>query len=1062
MSNYELEDKFHAEIMLVDDTLGNLKLLTEMLTTEGFKVRPANSGELALESVAVKLPDLILLDVKMPGLDGYEVCRRLKADENSCKIPIIFISALDEIEDKVMGFKVGGVDYITKPFEHSEVLARVKTHLELRRLQLLQEQALADSEAKYKSLFDKLFTGYASFQIITDEQERPIDYVILEVNPAYEKITNLKRNEIIGKKATELFPGVEDSSVNWVRILGEVAMTGRPVSIEVYSDITDRWYDVFYYRSKLKQTSGVFSDITERKHSEEELRKVKKMLLEAQEFAHLGYLELDTMSGNYFWSDELFRIFGFKPQEFKPTNDDLIKIVHPDDKDLVRNTMEIPSDGSEQELEFRIIRQDKETIWIHCKKGYEFHVSGKPARIIGVVQDITLQKLSEIKLKESEEKFKEIAENLGEVIWVEQQDGRIVYINSAYEKVWGRTCQSLYDKPESFMESIHPSDKERVIQSYLLENDTSNGSADDHYRIIRPDGVISWIWSRMFPIYDGKGKIVRKVGIGDDITKIKEYEESLRLAKKEAETANKAKSQFLANMSHEIRTPMSGIVGFIELLSSMPLEREQACYLAEIKASTDALLTLINDILDYSKIEAGKLLIETIPFNIIRLVEETVSLFSPRAYKKGIEIISHITTGVPSEVQGDLGKLRQVLSNIIGNAVKFTDKGEVLVKVGRLKESKEKVLLQFEIQDTGIGISDETKQKLFQIFMQADASTTRKYEGTGLGLAISKKILELMGGKIEVISELDKGSTFVITLELEKGQMEDAEQKTRPLKPTILNGLKVMIVDDNASNRIIFSEYLSETGCKVISANDGIAGLEILKGLTSESLPQIVLVDYMMPGLSGLEFGEQLLKDERLKDIKLILITSLAQKGDAKLAQTIGFFGHLSKPVRKKELIDVISGVDVPETPGTTEIIVTRHLMIEKHNVPTISILLVEDMLANQRLEMAMLKKLGYSVELAINGKQAVEICNTKKYDLILMDCQMPVMDGYEATDQIRKASIFNKNTTIIAMTAHAMKGDREKCLEAGMDDYISKPITMAIIEDTIGKYFQEIIPDSL
>jgi CheY-like chemotaxis protein len=516
-------------------------------------------------------------------------------------------------------------------------------------------------------------------------------------------------------------------------------------------------------------------------------------------------------------------------------------------------------------------------------------------------------------------------------------------------------------------------------------------------------------------------------------------------------------------MSHEIRTPMNGIIGFIELLSGMQMEREQASYLAEIKASTDALLLLINDILDYSKIEAGKLLIETLPFNFHRLIEESVFLFAPKAHGKGIEIVSYIETRVPIEVQGDPGRLRQVLNNIIGNAVKFTDKGEVAVKVRVLKESKEKVLLQIEIQDTGIGISDKTKQQLFQIFMQADASTTRKYEGTGLGLAISKKILELLGGTIEVVSELDKGSTFIITLELEKGQLGDEEQKIRPPKSTNLNGLKVMIVDDNASNRIIFSEYLGETGCKVISANDGIAGLEILKGLTSESLPQIVLVDYQMPGLSGLEFGELLLKDERLKDIRLILITSAAQKGDAKLAQTMGFVGYLSKPVRKKELIDVISGVDVLETPGTTGNLVTRHLVIEKHcNVPNISILLVEDMLANQKLEMAMLKKLGHSVELAINGKQAVEICNTKKYDLILMDCQMPVMDGYEATDQIRKASVFNKNTTIIAMTAHAMEGDREKCIEAGMDDYISKPITMAIIKDTIGRYFQEIIPDSL
>lgn len=393
-------------------------------------------------------------------------------------------------------------------------------------------------------------------------------------------------------------------------------------------------------------------------------------------------------------------------------------------------------------------------------------------------------------------------------------------------------------------------------------------------------------------------------------------------AKEAAEAANIAKGQFLANMSHEIRTPMNGIVGYLELLSMMPMEREQASYLAEVKASTDALLLLINEILDYSKIEAGMMLFEHIPFNLHSLLEEAVSLFYPKAHGKGIELVSYIETGVPREVQGDPGRLRQVLMNIIGNAVKFTDKGEVAVKIRLLKESQEKALLQFEIKDTGIGISEENKRKLFQVFMQADASTTRKYEGTGLGLAISKKLLEHIGGNIEVVSDLDKGSIFIMTLELEKGESEK-DQKLMPMKP------------------------------------------------------------------------------------KPAIIEECGQRGN-------------------------------------------------------ISILLVEDMVANQRLEMIILKKLGYSVDLAIDGQQAVEMCNLKTYNLILMDCQMPIMDGYEATDQIKKLSKLNRNATVIAMTAHAMEGDRERCFEAGMDGYISKPVTMAIIKEELGKYLNGVNNDTL
>ena len=499
-------------------------------------------------------------------------------------------------------------------------------------------------------------------------------------------------------------------------------------------------------------------DITQRVLNEKELKKVKEQIIEAQEFAQLGYWEINTISGELSWSDEVFRILGYKPQGFIPTLNDFMNKIHPQDKENVIKVIKEPLNRNECELDFRMIRQDNETIWIHEKFDSEYNATGTLVRRYGIVQDITARKLSEIKLKESEQKFKEVAENLGEVIWV-RQGGQLVYISPAYERIWGRTCQSLYDSPDSFSDAIHPEDKERILQAYLKQNDFSNELFDDQYRIIKPDGTIRWIWTRKYPILDQSGRMIRLVGISEDVTRIKEYEESLRQAKEVAEAANKAKSQFLANMSHEIRTPMNGVLGMSQLLA-MDLQGEQKEMAKMIKNSGDNLLTIINDILDLSKIEAGKVTLSQEKFEINSLVKGVDNLIQPLVVRKGLEYKSHIDKEIKDHLIGDPGRLKQILINLLGNAIKFTERGSVELSIVKGKVFQDKIQLVFSIKDTGIGIADDKIGQLFTYFTQGDDSVTKKYGGTGLGLAISEQLIKMMDGEISVESELGVGSNF--------------------------------------------------------------------------------------------------------------------------------------------------------------------------------------------------------------------------------------------------------------------------------------------------------------
>ncbi|MEN8907337.1 MAG: response regulator [Clostridiales bacterium] len=689
--------------------------------------------------------------------------------------------------------------------------------------------------------------------------------------------------------------------------------------------------------------------------------------------------------------------------------------------------------------------------YISKNSDYLINEFGEKIGIIECFYNVTDKITADILLKESEERYSAIVNSSPEVVMIHRL-GKIVFINKTGIEFSGYSKEEIIGK--QVIDFLSDSSK-KIVLDILNNRKKGENPSDYEIEFIKKNKEKKDFIVKTTDIKYKKEPAVLAVLL--DITKRKQMEESIIRAKNAAESANILKSQFLANMSHEIRTPMNGIAGYLQLLSDLDLNLEQAEYLKEIQNASNILLNLLNDILDYSKIEAGKLETEKIPFNLHVLIEDSTMLLSPKAYEKGLEIYPLIHSGVPEMVVGDPGRIRQILNNLTSNAVKFTEKGEITIACKLDFERENMLKIYFSVKDTGIGIAKENIQKLFNMFTQADSSTTRKYGGTGLGLSISKKLIETLNGEIYVKSKLGEGTEFKFYLWLEKSKIS---KKTMFENNFNLKNKRVAIIDDNRLNRQILKEYLKEKDCNILELSDSKSAIEVLLSEKNKDRHiDVALIDYMMPYIDGLELANKIKEFNELDDIKLIMISSTAQKGDAKISREAGFDGFLNKPIKKNELNDVITLVLSNEHEKNKSKLITKYSVLEEIHRSKIKILVVEDTEANRKLIVRFINKLGFKCDFAINGKEAVIACKDKKYDLIFMDCQMPEIDGYEAVTIIRKSVDLNKDAYIVALTANALKGDKEKCLKSGMNYYLSKPIDFLKLKTLIIEFSNKEYP---
>jgi two-component system, sensor histidine kinase and response regulator len=909
------------------------------------------------------------------------------------------------------------------------------------------EEALREREERYRGLIEN--AGDIIYQ--TDRN----GFFSL-VNPAALQLTGYTEEEVVGKHYLDLIH--PDSKSHAMRFYGRQYVKRIPDTYYEYPVVTRNGEVVWLGQRTQLLTEGdsivgfqsIARDITDRRRAEAALRESEERYRKLVEVLPDGIFV--SVEGRFaFANPAAVRILGLADSH-QLIGQEVLDFIDPAYHHVAREGIrEQPEHNvSVPLIEGIFLRRDGTPVEVEVA-ATPIAYRGRPGYLT-VFRHIGERKAAERALRQSEFRFRQIYDNAPVMIHSVDEEWTIHDVNNRWLTVMGYQREEVIGRKLDFVMTPESLDRRGVTEQVFWR---TGKVTELPFQFVRKDGrIIDVLLDAVITQDPVHGRV--SISCSRDVTERKQAEEELKRAKEAAEAATRAKSEFLANMSHEIRTPMNGVIGMTELALSTELTAEQSEYLEAVKASAYSLLSIINDILDFSKMEAGKFEMLAVSFSLADCIADTMSSMAPQAWAKGLELAYHVNSAISDALIGDPGRLRQILINLVGNAIKFSDSGEIVLHVELECQAEKESALHFVVSDTGMGIPLEKHEGVFKPFEQVDNSSTRKHSGTGLGLAIVSQLVEMMQGRIWLESEIGKGSKFHFSARF--GNAEPAESSLACIYPASLRDVPILIIDDNATNRRILEEILSGWNMAPKSADNAASALSALEFALEVGKPfPLVLVDYMMPGMDGFELSHLIRQHPELSQTRIIMLSSAGHLGDAEKCAALGIAGYLRKPVRQSDLLNAVFSALSSESHETKPVRTTpRHTIRQTRKKRRI--LVAEDHPVNQKYASRLLQKMGHLVTLARSGREALSILERKSFDLIMMDVQMPDMDGLEATRSIRRQEQFTgKRLPIIAMTARAMKGDRDLCLEAGMDGYISKPINQDELFDAIEQFSRTI-----